>query len=105
MFVNFVRSRKHVLLVLFAVLVFTMAVIPSAFTNLANYKGEEDIATGKMIDADTGKATEFRVTVGHDVVGQEREPAGLHVQRQHPAHLDVHADLAAIVRSGPSGSR
>ena len=62
MFVNFVRSKKHVLLVLFAVLVFTMAVIPSAFSNLANYKGEEDIATGKMIDTDTGKATEFRVT-------------------------------------------
>jgi hypothetical protein len=62
MFVNFVRSKKHVLLVLLAVLVFTMAVIPSAFTNLANYKGEEDIATGKTLDADTGKATEFRVT-------------------------------------------
>ena len=62
MFVNFVRSRRHVLLVLFAVLVFTMAVIPSAFNNLANYKGEEDIATGKTLDADTGKATEFRVT-------------------------------------------
>ncbi|HEX5856294.1 MAG TPA: hypothetical protein VFZ57_11800, partial [Thermoanaerobaculia bacterium] len=61
MFVNFVRSKKHVLLVLLAVLVFTMAVIPSAFNNLANYKGEEDIATGKMIDTDTGKATEFRV--------------------------------------------
>ena len=61
MFVTFVRSKKHVLLVLFAVLVFTMAVIPSAFNNLANYKGEEDIATGKMIDTDTGKATEFRV--------------------------------------------
>ena len=61
MFVNFVRSKKHVLLVLLAVLVFTMAVIPSAFSNLANYKGEEDVATGKMIDTDTGKATEFRV--------------------------------------------
>jgi len=61
MFVNFVRSKKHVLLVLLAVLVFTMAVIPSAFNNLANYKGEEDIATGKTIDTDTGKATEFRV--------------------------------------------
>ena len=61
MFVNFVRSKKHVLLVLLAVLVFTMAVIPSAFSNLANYKGEEDIATGKTIDTDTGKATEFRV--------------------------------------------
>ena len=62
MFVNFVRTKRHVILVLFAVLVFTMAVIPSAFTNLANYKGEEDIATGKTLDADTGKATEFRVT-------------------------------------------
>ena len=61
MFVNFVRSKKHVLLVLLSVLMFTMAVIPSAFNNLANYKGEEDIATGKMIDTDTGKATEFRV--------------------------------------------
>jgi len=61
MFVNFVRSKKHVLLVLFAVLVFTMAVIPSAVTNLANYKGEEDIATGKTIDSETGKTTEFRV--------------------------------------------
>jgi hypothetical protein len=62
MFVNFVRTRKHVLLVLFSVLVFTMAVIPSAFNNLANYKGEEDVATGKTLDADTGKVTEFRVT-------------------------------------------
>ena len=62
MFVNFVRTKRHVLLILFAVLVFTMAVIPSAFNNLANYKGEEDIATGKTLDADTGKATEFRVT-------------------------------------------
>jgi hypothetical protein len=61
MFVKFVRSKKHVLLVLFAVLVFTMAVIPSAFSSLASYKGEEDIATGKTIDTDTGKATEFRV--------------------------------------------
>jgi hypothetical protein len=61
MFVNFVRSKKHVLLVLLAVLVFTMAVIPSAFSSLASYKAEEDIATGKMIDTDTGKATEFRV--------------------------------------------
>lgn len=61
MFVNFVRSKKHVLLVLLAVLVFTMAVIPSAFSNLASYKGQEDIATGKTIDPDTGKATEFRV--------------------------------------------
>jgi hypothetical protein len=62
MFVNFVRTKRHVVLVLFAVLVFTMAVIPSAFNNLANYKGEEDVATGKTLDADTGKATEFRVT-------------------------------------------
>src|SRR5262245_17528882 len=62
MFVNFVRNKRQVILVLFAVLVFTMAVIPSAFNNLANYKGEEDIATGKTLDADTGKATEFRVT-------------------------------------------
>jgi len=61
MFVTFVRSKKHVLLVLFAVLVFTMAVIPSAFSSLASYKAEEDVATGKMIDTDTGKATEFRV--------------------------------------------
>jgi hypothetical protein len=61
MFVNFVRSKRHVILVLFAFLVFTMAVIPSAFYNLYNYKGEEDIATGKTIDADTGKTTEFRV--------------------------------------------
>ena len=29
--------------------------------DLANYKGEEDVATGKTIDTDTGKATEFRV--------------------------------------------
>ncbi len=62
MFVNFVRTKRHVVLILFAVLVFTMAVIPSAFKNLANYKGEEDVATGKTLDADTGKATEFRVT-------------------------------------------
>jgi O-antigen ligase len=62
MFVNFVRTKRHVLLVLFAVLVFTMAVIPSAFQNLANYKGEEDVATGKTLDADTGKVTEFRIT-------------------------------------------
>jgi hypothetical protein len=61
MFVNFVRTRKHVLLVLFSVLVFTMAVIPSAFYNLATYKGEEDIATGKMLD-DAGKIAEFRIT-------------------------------------------
>ena len=61
MFVNFIRTKKHVFLILLAVLVFTMAVIPSAFNNLANYKGEEDIATGKMVDTDTGKATEFRV--------------------------------------------
>jgi len=62
MFVNFVRTKRQVLLVLFAVLMFTMAVIPSAFYNLANYKGEEDVATGKVLDADTGKVTEFRVT-------------------------------------------
>jgi len=62
MFVTFVKTKKQVFLIMFAVLVFTMAVIPSAFNNLANYKGEEDIATGKTIDMDTGKATEFRVT-------------------------------------------
>lgn len=62
MFVNFVKSKKHVILILFSILVFTMAVIPSAFYNFANYKGEEDIATGKTLDADTGKVTEFRVT-------------------------------------------
>src|SRR5205823_14163321 len=62
MFVNFIKTKKHALLIMFSVLVFTMAVIPSAFSNLANYKGEEDIATGKTIDSDTGKATEFRVT-------------------------------------------
>ena len=61
MFVNFVKTKRHIVLVLLAFLVFTMAVIPSAFYNLYNYKGEEDIATGKTIDADTGKATEFRV--------------------------------------------
>ena len=62
MFVYFVRTRRQVLLVLFAALVFTMAVIPSAFYNLATYKGEEDVATGKVRDAETGKVTEFRVT-------------------------------------------
>jgi len=61
MFVNFIRTKKHLLLVLLSVLVFTMAVIPSAFTHLASYSAEEDIATGKMIDMSTGKATEFRV--------------------------------------------
>lgn len=61
MFVNFVKTKRHVVLVLFAFLVFTMAVIPSAFDNLMNYKGEEDIATGKTIDVETGKTTEFRV--------------------------------------------
>lgn len=61
MFVTFIKSKKHVLLILLSVLVFTMAVIPSAFNSLASYKGEEDIATGKTIDADTGKATEFRI--------------------------------------------
>ena len=38
--------------------------------------------------------------VGYDLLGQEREPAGLHVQRQHPADLDVHPD-----RAQPGGSR
>jgi hypothetical protein len=61
MFVNFVKSRRHVILILLAFLVFTMAVIPGAYNNLVNYKGEVDIATGKTIDADTGKATEFRI--------------------------------------------
>ena len=61
MFVNFIRTKKQLLLVLMSVLVFTMAVIPSAFNHLASYRAEEDIATGKMIDMDTGKATEFRV--------------------------------------------
>ena len=41
--------------------------------------------------------------VGHDVLGQEREPAGLHVQRQHPADLDVHPDRAQPARSASSG--
>jgi O-antigen ligase len=59
--VNFVRTRKHLLLVLLSVLVFTMTVIPSAFSHLATYQAEEDIATGKMIDPSTGRATEFRV--------------------------------------------
>jgi hypothetical protein len=61
MFVNFVKTKRHVILILLAFLVFTMAVIPSAFNNLVNYKGEEDIATGKTISSDTGKVTEFRV--------------------------------------------
>jgi O-Antigen ligase len=61
MFVNFVKSRRHVLLILLAFLVFTMAVIPGAYNNLVNYKGVEDIATGKTIDAVTGKTTEFRI--------------------------------------------
>src|SRR5262245_27961461 len=61
MFVTFIKTKKQTLLVLLSVLVFTMAVIPSAFNNLANYKGEEDIATGKTVDVETGKTTEFRV--------------------------------------------
>jgi hypothetical protein len=61
MFVNFVKSRRHVILILLAFLIFTMAVLPSAFNNFVNYKGAEDIATGKTIDADTGKTTEFRI--------------------------------------------
>ena len=48
MFVNFIRTKKHLLLILLSVLVFTMAVIPSAFQNLATYSAEEDVATGKM---------------------------------------------------------
>jgi hypothetical protein len=61
MFVNFVKSRKQALLIMFAVLVFTMSVIPGAFYSFATYNAQEDVATGKMIDAETGKATEFRV--------------------------------------------
>jgi hypothetical protein len=62
MFVNFVRTRRHVLLILLSLMVFTMAVIPSAFYNLSTYQGEEDIATGKTVDVETGKTTEFRIT-------------------------------------------
>ncbi len=64
MFVNFVKTRKHVVLILVSLLLFTMAVIPSAVYNAASYDAEEDIATGKTVDPDTGQTTEFRVTSG-----------------------------------------
>ena len=62
MFVNFVRTQEATC---------SSSCSPSSCSpwpssrrpsrNLANYKGEEDIATGKTLDADTGKVTEFRV--------------------------------------------
>ena len=62
MFVNFVRTRRQLLVVLLSVLVYTMAVIPGAIHEAATYDAEEDVATGKMIDPESGKATEFRVS-------------------------------------------
>lgn len=64
MFVNFVKTRKHVVIILLSLLLFTMAVIPSALYNAASYDAEEDIATGKTVDPETGLTTEFRVTSG-----------------------------------------
>src|SRR5262245_32185186 len=52
--VNFVKTKKHVILILLSLLLFTMAVIPSAVYNAASYDAEEDIATGKTVDPDTG---------------------------------------------------
>jgi hypothetical protein len=62
MFVNFVRTRRALLLVLLSVLVYTMAVIPGALHEAATFDAQVDVATGKLIDPDTGKATEFRVS-------------------------------------------
>jgi O-antigen ligase len=45
-----------------SVLVFTMAVIPGAIHEAATFDAEEDVSTGKLVDPDTGRTTEFRVS-------------------------------------------
>jgi O-antigen ligase len=50
----FVRSRRHIWILLVALLGFTMVVLPSAFYNLVTWKGEVDVITGK--------AEEFRIS-------------------------------------------
>jgi len=62
MFVNFVSTRRHVVLVLVSVLVYTMTVIPGAMHEAVTFDAKQDIATGKLIDAETGQVTEFRVS-------------------------------------------
>jgi O-Antigen ligase len=54
MFLNFVRTRTQMLLVLLALLVFTLTVMPSVFYNLLTWQPE--------IDPLTGKVAEFRVS-------------------------------------------
>ena len=54
MFVNFVKTRTHVLLILLSLLVFTLAVMPSVFYNLLTWQAE--------VDPITGKVAEFRVS-------------------------------------------
>lgn len=61
--VNFVKTRRHLLLILLSLLVFTVAVIPSAFYNLSIKASqlEVDETTGKTVNVVTGKADEARV--------------------------------------------
>ena len=49
-FVNFIRTQRHALVILLSVLAFTMLVIPSAFYNLATWSGERDVMTGKVAE-------------------------------------------------------
>jgi O-antigen ligase len=62
--VNFVKSQQHITWILFGFLMFTLAVLPSAFYNLATKASELEVdpTTGKTVNIVTGKADEARVS-------------------------------------------